>query len=222
MSIPTNVAKAAAIKLRDQGFFTRAGEGDERAASYFARLVAYTVNPDGDPEGFGVLRKTGGGFNVDGYADGAIVYGSDPQDFENVIKIVTQIGTTHAGIGDAIQDRRPVDVWEAPKPLTLEQMRYLKPSYAPDGDTPPTPPIVPPTPQPNNELIALLARMAASIENIEQRISTLDGDLDGISTQVEDVRNALRNGLGISIEAQSNKVPYLGAVTLKGSGVAKG
>lgn len=132
------LAVAAANTLREQGFFERAHAGDERAASYFARLVAYTANPGRSSDSWGALRK-GGGFNVDGYADGAIVYGNDPNNLDNVLKIVTQVGSDHAGIGEAVQDRRPVDKWEKPSPLSNEQMIYLRPGGIP-VPAPPTAP----------------------------------------------------------------------------------
>lgn len=136
--IPDDRKKAAveiAHALQRTGYFTRVQTGDERAASLFARLVALKANPTGKTSDFGWLRKTGGGFNVEGFADGAIVFGADPNDRHNVLKIVTQIGTDHAGIGDADQERREEDIWFKPHSLTFEELRYLNSSHE-DGTIP--------------------------------------------------------------------------------------
>lgn len=223
MSVPQNrvdAAVSAARELERHGFFARVKQGDERAASYFARLVAYTVNPSGFTSDFGWLRKTAGGFNIEGYADGAIVFGADPNDLHNVIKIVTQVGSTNAGIGSAEQERRVVDVWEAPKPLTLEQMRYLNPAYEPlpDVSQPPPGASMPSPIYSQGEIGVLLQHILKRLDAMEQKPQpTITVDLSGVSAQIADVRHALSNGL--AIDAQG-RIPFVGTVTLKGS--AKG
>lgn len=139
MSVPTEALHditAVANDLVAQGYFERAHDGDERAASLFARLVASTANPTGKSFSWGWLKKTGGGFNVDGFADGAIVYGNDPSDVNNVVKIVTQVGSDHAGIGDAVQPRRESDIWFRPQPLSPAELLYLRPHGVPEPPTP--------------------------------------------------------------------------------------
>lgn len=143
MSVPIDALQevvTVARNLRAQGYFDRAAAGDERAASLFARLVAYTANPMGKSFSWGWLKKTAGGTNFDGFADGAIVYGNDPADLFNVVKIVTQVGSDHAGIGDAVQPRRESDIWYRPQPLTPTELTYLRPNGAPEPPTPVTPP----------------------------------------------------------------------------------
>lgn len=135
-------ATDAARQLVAQGYFTKVKTGDERAASYFSRLVAATVNPTGNPHDWGALAKTGGGFNVEGFADGAIVFGNNPSDLNNVLKIVTQVGSDNPNaiqIGDAVQPRRQVDVWASPVPAPAGLGAYLL-----DGGQPhPIPPAAP-------------------------------------------------------------------------------
>ena len=212
-------AVAAATALRAQGFFTRVQQGDVTAASYFARLVAYTVNPQGDPSGFGWLSKTPGETHVEGFADGAIVYGSNEFDLENVLKIVTQVGSTNAGIGSAVQPRRPENHWVAPQPLTLAQMRYLHPAYDPPGPTPTPVPIPVPQP-PSNDLATIKAQLEALtgvVGSLVVAITDLHNDHADLKARIVDVRTTLANGL--AIEAQG-RIPFAGSVSLKGS--AKG
>lgn len=127
-------ATDAAHRLEAQGLFARVKTGDERAASYFARLVAAEANPAGRSNDWGCLAKTGGGFNVEGFADGAIVFGADPADRHNVLKIVTQVGSTDPNaiqIGSEVQDRREADVWRNPVPAPAFLRAYLLEGHAP-------------------------------------------------------------------------------------------
>lgn len=147
MSVPSEDVKRAtdmAHQLEAQGYFAKAKAGDEKGASYFARMVASRVNPTGNSADWGWLKKTGSGFNVDGYADGAIIFGNDPSNRRNVLKIVTQIGSTDPNaiqIGDAVQEHRESDVWASPVPLPDALPAYLGGSPTP---LPPPAPTVPP------------------------------------------------------------------------------
>lgn len=137
-------AVAAAHSLEQQGYFAKVKTGDVKAASYFARLVASMANPSGMGTDWGWLSKPpGGGTQVEGYADGAIVFGNNPNDLVNVLKIVTQVGSTDPNaiqIGRAVQDRRPSDTWHKPVPVPPKLPTYLA------GGVPPTP--QPPQTQP--------------------------------------------------------------------------
>ena len=127
-------------KLERQGFFERARNGDHRACGLFARLAAFTLNPSGDPAGWGCLRKTGGGQNVEGFAEDAIVLGNDPSNRNNVVDIIGGAGAPGASLGfGGFVSRRSSDVWERPVPLTAEQMKHLKPDDGPDPDNGPEP-----------------------------------------------------------------------------------
>lgn len=126
MPLPEDIRIAQ--QLEAAGFFTKVAAGDARAASYFVRLFAYTANPNGTPAGWGWLRK-GGGHNVEGYAEDAVVYGSNPADLFNVADLVIGTGAPGATLNSTTTDakpRRASDVWEAPKPLSAEQLSYLK------------------------------------------------------------------------------------------------
>lgn len=127
-------ATDAARILEQQGYLAKAKTGDERGASYLARLVASRVNPSGAAGDWGWLRKTGSGFHVDGFADGAIVFGNDPADRNNVLKIVTQVGSTNPNaiqVGSAVQERRESDVWASPVPVPDALGIYLVGSAVP-------------------------------------------------------------------------------------------
>lgn len=129
-----------ARRLQQQGYFAKAKTGDEKAASYFARMVASTVNPTGKENDWGwLLKPPGTGHHIEGYADGAIVFGNDPRDLKNVLKIVTQVGShipNDIQVGSAVQDRRSYDVWIKPVPLPSEIPNYIQPAFP----IPPEPP----------------------------------------------------------------------------------
>lgn len=217
-------AVAAAQRLKAEGFFLRVEQGDQRAASLFARLVAYTLNPTGDPSSFGWLRKTRGGTNVDGYAEDAICYGSDPNADQNVIDMVNGTGAPGAsiGAGDWKPRRIGADVWETPKPLALVDLRYLNPAYDPPTQATPSNQPSAVAVNPNAPLLERLARLESLIVGLSQQMAeqhapVCEVDLSGVQAQISDVRAALRNGL--SVEA-SGKLPYVGVLKL--IGVAKG
>jgi hypothetical protein len=133
--------------LEANGYFEKARNGDHRACGLFARLAAYTLNPNGDADGWGCLRKTGGGANVEGYSEDAIVLGSDPNNLHNVKDIIVGAGAPGArlvGSLDGLVNRRTSDIWERPAPLNAEQLNYLKPGATGGGgggiEPPPPPP----------------------------------------------------------------------------------
>lgn len=111
----------------DQGAFRKAADGDDKAASYFVRYAAYLANPSGDQSSWGWLRKTGGGKNIDGYAEDALASNANPNDLNNVYDFVGGAGrpgaTVNYGAGPVV--RRPSDVWEAPRQLTAAEASYI-------------------------------------------------------------------------------------------------
>ena len=127
-------------QLEREGWFKKVAEGDHRACGLFTRLAAYRLNPTGSTDGWGALRKTGGGRNVEGYSEDAIVLGNDPMNRRNVVDIIGSAGAPGARLNTnlgSFVSRRAEDIWEKPVPLTQEQQEYLM------GQTVPTP-----TPQP--------------------------------------------------------------------------
>src|SRR5688572_5416393 len=91
-------AVSAAKSREAQGYFWRVRGGDQRAASLFARLVAFDLNPSGDGGDYGWLTKRPNEQNVDGYAEDAIVLGSNPSDLMNVVDMVNGAGAPGASI----------------------------------------------------------------------------------------------------------------------------
>jgi hypothetical protein len=134
-----NRAIAAARKLETEGFFERVREGNRKAGSLFARLVAFELNPDGHADDFGWLSKSPGETQVDGFAEDAIVYGNDPDDRENVIDLITGAGAAGASVGGGIKPRRENNRWVKPEPLTAEQLKFLRPGPPPPPPRPPEP-----------------------------------------------------------------------------------
>lgn len=134
--------------LVDQGYFDKVADGDGRASGLFTRLAAYALNPSGDPAGWGCLRKTGGGKNIEGYSEDAIVLGNDPNNLHNVRDIIGGAGAPGARLnwGDGFVNRRTSDIWEKPVALNAEQLAYLKPGGEVPGPTPPPTPTPQPTP----------------------------------------------------------------------------
>ncbi len=150
MSVPQdqhNRIVAQARVREGQGYFARAAAGDQRAASLFVRLVAYDLNPAGLGSDVGWLRK-GGGTNVDGYAEDAVCGNANSADLFNVIDMVGGTGAPGARLNDAnpgnVKERRSVDTWFAPRPLTTEELTYLL-----SGGTVPVPPTEPVQPYPD-------------------------------------------------------------------------
>lgn len=139
---PLERAITAARAREALGYFAKAKAGDQRAASLFARLVAYDLNPQGSIVEFGWLTKSPAESNVEGYAEDAIVLGNDPAHLSNVIDLINGAGAPGASIGGAWKPRRPTNLWVAPKPLTAEEFAYLGASQPPVQ--PPAPCVFPP------------------------------------------------------------------------------
>lgn len=128
MGIPVSAFNRAidmAHTLEAQGFFQRVRQGDQKAASLFARLVAQRLNPAGIPSDFGWLSKSPGESQVEGYAEDAIVYGNDEAERENVIDLVNGAGAPGASIGGGVKPRRENNRWVRPVPLSDDAMLYL-------------------------------------------------------------------------------------------------
>lgn len=213
-------------QVEREGYFERARTGDQRAASLFARLVAFRLNPHGLPNSFGWLRK-GGGHQVDGYAEDAIVANSHASDLQNVYDLVTGAGRDGATAGwNGPLPRRASDTWEAPRALTTAELEYLKPGavVAPPPVVPPVPPIPPVNLDDLTQAIQMLMadqgrlieqvmkseaetrqrheQVTRSLGEVRDALKALPQsvpvcDADRIVGEILDVRQALRNGLAI-------------------------
>lgn len=147
---------STAKTLEAQGYFERARSGDQRAASLFARLTAFTANPSGSTSGFGWLRKTAGGTNVDGYAEDSVVFGNNPADLANVVDMVNGAGAPNASLpirydDGSVKERRTTDIWEKPVALSQADMNYITSAAPPIPG--PTPPVECPLPPPRDEAL---------------------------------------------------------------------
>lgn len=216
--------EAVARKLESEGFFERVRAGSDRAASYFARLVAYHCNPSGDPSLPGCLKK-GGGKNIDGYAEDAVVLNANPRDLHNVMDLVQGAGQSGASLRPAnVNPRRDVDVWEAPRPLTPQEAAEL-------GVSLPSTPVQSPAPKPapvpvlppelaqrldtiQSALTFVINQIAAwrndTLQHANQ-LATVNQKQDELALRVLDLRKTLDNGLDVKLHAD-----------LKGWGSAKG
>jgi hypothetical protein len=131
-------------QLERDGYFEKARAGDHRACGLFARLVAWRLNPNGSAAGWGWLKK-GGGTNVEGYSEDAIVLGDRATNTMNVVDIIIGAGAPGARLTwGGFVTRRLSDTWERPQPLNGEQLLYLKPGNSQPVDPPAPPP--PPAP----------------------------------------------------------------------------
>lgn len=137
-------AITTAKQLETEGYFERARAGDRRAASLFARLAAFRLNPHGATNGWGWLSKSPSETNVDGYAEDAIVFSADDAARENVADLVAGAGAPGASIPDApidAHERREHNRWVKPESLSIEEMAYLLSGGQPQpGPTPEYPP----------------------------------------------------------------------------------
>jgi hypothetical protein len=167
-----------AKRLAEQGYFDTCARGNQHACSYFTRLVVWTINPQGDPNLPGALRKTAGGTNVDGYAEDALALNANPSDLHNVMDLVAGTGAAGASIRDFnTNPRRASDVWDAPKPLTAQELAVLKP-----GASLPTPGTPPPTQGPPpvqlQPILDALAALRADHQALRAQIDAIRAHLD--------------------------------------------
>lgn len=174
-------------RLEREGWFERARNGDHRACGLFTRLVAFTLNPNGDPAGWGWLRKTAGGANVEGYSEDAMVLGNDANNRNNVVDIIGGAGAPGASCGmGGFVSRRSSDIWESPRALSVEQLNHLKPGHAqpqPEPQPQPQPQPQPtPQPQPQPEQMPAWAReLVAKVDALQAtagEIAGLRGELE--------------------------------------------
>lgn len=203
---------AVARGLEARGYFEKARQGDQRAASLFARLVAYGANPAGHTSDFGWLSKSPGESQVDGYAEDAIVYGNDPSDRQNVVDLVNGAGAPNASIGGSVKERREHNRWVKPVALTDEELRYLQSGGQPVPVPPPTP-ILKPRDQFAGEFARLNAYYAApeGLQRVGGMVSNVDASVfavirriaDGSITDSETIRNACAQVLAIQCDAQA-------------------
>lgn len=120
-----NRAVAKANELKAAGYFGRVQQGDQRAASYFVRELAFQLNPNGNPSDYGALSKSPGETQVDGFAEDAICFGNQDADRQNVVDMINGAGAPGASIGGAIKERRENNRWVKPAALTDDQRSYL-------------------------------------------------------------------------------------------------
>lgn len=226
--IPNEEPTAHAVA--NEGYFDKCGAGEMRACSYFARLVAWRLNPTGDPSSWGWLSKPDGGSNVEGWADDAMVYG---QGQHNVIDLVGGAGASGARVQwGGPHPRRPSNLWVAPQPLTKAELDYLKPGSGPAPKPPPVPPTVPPVNlQPVLEAVAQLRALveqlhakqdaqaaqlaqvgAAAVDAATQAAAASAGQ-QGTRNRVEDVLTAV----DLARQALANPPEYSGPAKFSGT-----
>jgi hypothetical protein len=180
-----NPVLEAAEALEQQGYFEPCRNGNDHACSYFVRLVVYTVNPKGDPNLPGALRKTAGGKNIDGYAEDAIALNGNPGDLHNVIDLVGGAGASGARLQwGGPHPRRSSDVWEAPKALSARELAVLGKADVP-GPNPGTPK---PPPAPSVNLQPILEALAA----LSAKVDALNIRADGLAAQVGATQEQIR------------------------------
>jgi hypothetical protein len=182
----------ALAQAEEQGLFRRAADGDDKAASYFVRYAAQLANPNGaDPNGWGVLKK-GGGKNIDGYAEDALVFGSDRSELHNVYDFVLGAGGSNASVnyGAGPVNRRSSDTWEAPRELTAGELAYIGATSVP---VPTPPPSQPPPPAGPGEY-------QDELDAIQRQLGELRGDVQGIPGAVaEQVQAAVEAELAETV-----------------------
>jgi hypothetical protein len=203
--------------LEANGYFEKARNGDHRACGLFARLAAYSLNPSGDPGGWGCLRKTGGGANVEGYSEDAIVLGSDPNNLHNVKDIIVGAGAPGArlvGSLDGLVNRRTSDIWERPAPLNAEQLNYLKPGATGGGGGGIEPPPPPPAGSTCRFQPADMNYVSAMVDDVKNDVAAVSDSLVIALDEVRQTKAELMNLIarleqGFTIDANSR---YFGAV----------
>lgn len=135
---------SVAHSLESQGYFEKARKGDQKACSLFAKLTAYTANPEGDEDGYGWLSKSPGETQVDGYAEDAVCFTNDASSLQNAVDLINGAGASGASIGGAIKQRRESNKWVKPQALSPADLGYLLSGGLPHPPQPPTPtPVVP-------------------------------------------------------------------------------
>jgi hypothetical protein len=137
------------------GYFARVKAGDQKAASLFARLIAYDDNPEGSSAKSGWLSKVPGESQVDGWAEDAICGNADSGDLHNVIDLVNGAGAPGASLPgrliiEDLKPRREANHWAAPKALTSDELAYLQGGAV---VVPPPVVVIPPFP-PRDEVVA--------------------------------------------------------------------
>jgi hypothetical protein len=210
MAIPNELGTVR--QLEAEGYFEVARSGDHRAPSLFARLVAFRLNPTGNPAGWGWLKK-GGGKNVDGYSEDAIVFTADPSNLHNVVDVVAGAGASGARVQwNGPVPRRPEDVWEAPRMLTNDELAYLngrpvEPAPAPTPTPTPTPV---PTPEPVDLrpvisalqfLINEIATQRKDLHMLHEQLSNVFDQAANARLEIQDVRKAVDRPLTLEADA---------------------
>lgn len=116
-----------AEQLEKQGYFERVRKGDARAAGLFTRLIAWTVNPNGSSNSWGVLTKQPGENQVEGYSIDSLASNANQSDRNNAWDFIRGAGAPNAKIvEEGPNPRREGNKWEKPRALTQEELDYLK------------------------------------------------------------------------------------------------
>jgi hypothetical protein len=174
----TSSLDRAMAQLESDGYFEKCRAGEMRGCSYFVRLVVLHVNPQGDINGWGTLTK-GGGSNVEGYADDAIVFGANPSNLHNVFDLVASAGAVGARLQIAgPHPRRTGDTWEAAKQLSAAQLAYLKPGGGTSNPPPPPPP--PPPPVSLQPVLEAIAALRAEVNALQAKLDALSAILPAV------------------------------------------
>lgn len=178
---------ATADQVASEGYFTKCANGDIRACSLFARLVAFRLNPTANPSSWGWLSKNPGESGQDGYADDAIVYSADPSNLTNVIDLVGGSGAPGARLQwGGPNPRRPNNQWVAPRALTSAELEYLKPGA---GGTPTPGPAPPPTPAVNlKPVLDALDAISAKVDALTIRVDAVASIADAAREQAEQAK----------------------------------
>jgi hypothetical protein len=204
--------------LEANGYFEKARNGDHRACGLFARLAAYSLNPSGDPAGWGWLTKVPGQKQVEGYSEDAIVLGNDPNNLHNVVDLIIGAGRSGASLAGSLDGfvvRLPQNVWEAPKPLTDEQMAYLKPGATGGGGTggtgggggTQTPTACKFQPTNHDEILNVMAVFSADLDAANYALSVALDETRAVKAELLNLIARLEQGFVIDAN-----IKYLGAV----------
>lgn len=158
-------------KAAHEGFLAKCQQDEspeaKKGCALFTRLVAFRLQH----LGWGLLTKSAGENNYEGYAVDAIVHRDTLAVFD-IISGTETPGARAAWTGP--QPRRPHNVYVAPIPLTASEMAFLGGGSAPTPEsTPiPQPPVV--------DLSAILARLDA-----------LEAESAAIKRDTADIRNVI-------------------------------